>query len=744
MTGLPRFAPKSLKLIALAAALAAPMVFVAPLAAQPAPAGDAAAPAAAVAPSPEVKNAVENFWHYGKIARYDLATAEAEKILAANADPQSVLVALEQVSSERQDSLDEWLLRWQGVDQMRDVATKVNAVVADGYRARRSSPEFIKEQISRLFVNDRAYSLAMPRLRESGELTVPFMVDLLRDPTKKSSAPTIRRALRDLGRLGLHPLVAATEMQDWDTLNVLIATLGDMGYDMAAPYISRVIESAEAPAATKAVAAEALAKLGAVQTKASDGFFAIGQKFYDNQSSITADTRFPQANIWRWDSTANTLVRTQVPHAIFNDIMAMRSSEHTLKLGGAHSDDALSLWLAANYKREADLPEGQTDATRPESYPPGHYWGVEAGSRYLNAALARALKDRNSAVAYRVIRSLQEIVGQSNLFVDQSSRPLINAMQYQDRKVRFEAAFALAGALPQTKFEGQQRVIPLLAEAIAQTGQTSVLVVLPAQDGVNTLVDSLKKENFAVAGATSAEAGVNVAAALPGVDVIIVSDDIGPGKVDDLFNLASQNPKLAGAARLVIAKSNASPYEARKVSEPLLSTTTATEAPGLKPAIEEARTKAGALPLDPALATEYATRAGQLLMKVGISRGQIYDLEPAKPALLAGLNDARPEIVKLAGQALAYLNDKDSQSGLLVTASDSKTTDEVKISLYKSLATSAKFFGNKLSAAEITTLEATVADATNLDVRSAAAEARGALNLPADQAKNLIVKQAKL
>jgi hypothetical protein len=236
---------------------------------------------------------------------------------------------------------------------------------------------------------------------------------------------------------------------------------------------------------------------------------------------------------------------------------------------------------------------------------------------------------------------------------------------------------------------------------------------------------------------------VNLANSLPAVDVMVISEDIGPGNVDSLVNMTSQSPRLAGAAKLVMTHSNASPWEPLKNSSNMVNTTTATDAAGLKPAIEEAHKRASALPLDADSATEYATRAGQLLLRVGISRGQVYDLEPAKGTLLAALSDARPEIVKLAGQCLALLNDKDAQTGLLSTASDAKTADDVKISLYKSLATSGKFWGNKLDATQLQTLEGTVADATNLDVRSAAAEARGAMNLPADQAKNLIVKQSK-
>lgn len=734
MFGLPRFAPKTPLYCLILTLLAGPVL-----------AQDAAAPAAI---DPALKTVVENYWHFGKVARYELAAAEGQKILSMGKDAEEVLRAFEAVSADRGDNLDQYLLRWQGIEQMKDVNASVVKVIADGYVARRSDTKFIQQQIDRLTsgtIGDRPYSLAITRLRESGELAVPTMIAVLRDPTKRAAHPNIRQGLRDLGKYALNPLVAATEMKDWDTLVVIATVLGEGGYDAAAPYLAKLLESPDAPASVKAAAGQSLSRLGIAggSIRASDLFFTLGEKIYDQTSSLGPDTRFPTANVWQWKDEG--LVRTRVPQEIFHEVMAMRSCEYTLKMGGGRSDDALSLWLAANYRRESELPDGQTDATRPEGNPTGHFWGVEAGAKYLNSALARALRDRNSAVAFKAIRSLQEIVGQSNLSAGGAGRPLINAMQFPDRTVRFESAFALAQALPQTNFDGSQRVIPLLAEAISQTGRAGVIIVMPNADQTSAMVEQLKAgDAYNVAGASEAAGIISASLTLPAIDVIVVHEDLGPGNVDQLFNFASDNVRLAGAARLVITKTNASMYETRKVSESLLSTTTAADAAGLKAAIEEARKKVGSGALDTESATKYATRAGELMLKVGISRGQVYDLAPAKQALLAALSDTRPAIVALAGQVLGLLNDKDSQVGLLAAAMDEKHADEIKIGLYKSLATNAKFFGNHLEPAQLQDLEKTVGGSGNLEVRSAAAEARGALNLPADQAKSLIVGQSKL
>jgi len=44
------------------------------------------------------------------------------------------------------------------------------------------------------------------------------------------------------------------------------------------------------------------------------------------------------------------------------------------------------LWLASNYKREVELPQGVTDPTRAENQPNAHYYGVSAGAQYLKHA----------------------------------------------------------------------------------------------------------------------------------------------------------------------------------------------------------------------------------------------------------------------------------------------------------------------------------------------------------------------
>src|ERR1700722_5527453 len=113
------------------------------------------APAVSLPDNESLKDSIENFWHYGKIARYDVAAAEGQRVLSQNTDPKELLAAFEAVAQGHHDNLDEWLLRWEGVDQMRDVSTQLITALNKGHQARRTDPKYIEQNIQELATNER-------------------------------------------------------------------------------------------------------------------------------------------------------------------------------------------------------------------------------------------------------------------------------------------------------------------------------------------------------------------------------------------------------------------------------------------------------------------------------------------------------------------------------------------------------------------------------------------------------------
>jgi hypothetical protein len=740
---------RSLPSMALACALSVPAFVNVPLAysQQQQPPAAPAANANAQQADDAIRRAVDDYWHYAKIARYDLANQAAQAILTQYKDQgPAVLRAFQSVSSDRGDNLDQWLLRWQQNADLRESTNQIIALVNQGRLTHRSDLNFIQQQVERLATNERAYVLGVQQLRNSGELAVPVMIDTLRDPNKQQLHATTRRALIDMGRAALNPLIASTEMQETDTLIAVIDALGNIGYDVSVPYLLRLASDPNRPGAVQSAATQALVRMGVENPKGmnpAEAFYDLAEKFYYDQAAVVAPQGQNTAFVWFWDQQ-NGLVKKNVPSPIFNELMAMRTSEYALKLD-ANSGKAVSLWIASNFKREAELPQGQNDSTRAENQPDAHYYAVASGTQFLNPVLARALRDHNAPVAFKSIRALAETAGASSMFSGQAGQPIIDALSFPDRVIRFEAAYAVGSAQPQSDFQGKDRAVQILADALNNTGKPNVLAVLPNQNDVNALTEALGAE-MSVAGAPTAAAAVEQAQKLASVDYIIVSEDLPEAEVTRVFDAANTSPRLDGAARIILTKTPASRYAAQSINNPMVSISqaSASDANSIKAALAASQKKSGGLTTDAETAAANALRSAQLLATLAASRSQVLDLSIAQPALLNALNTPSADLTRSAGHVLAQLNSKEAQAGLVAKALDQATPDELKISLLNDLATNAKFYGNQLDAGSIAPLEAAVHDAANLQVRSAAAEARGALNLPADQAKKLILEQSRV
>src|SRR5688500_2915721 len=313
--------PRSLANLTFACLVACPVlpVWAQATNAQPGAAGTAAgagqaglSPAAASAnPSREVVQAAEDFWHYASIAKYDLAAAAGQKLLSMNPPAPDVLAAFEKVVNDRNRrvaaelrvTLDERMLHWQQNAQLKDAATQLLKIFREARGQVSSSPDFIVAQVRRLSINRRAYELAMEELRRSGEMAVPIMIAFLRDNQQREHHIAIRNALRDLGRQALNPLHAATEMDDWTTLQWVISALGDIGYRESIPYLVRLLQAREVPQSVKQAATQALAKLDVPnpnELQASRLFVELADGFYNNRVQIVPNQGAKEWFIWTW------------------------------------------------------------------------------------------------------------------------------------------------------------------------------------------------------------------------------------------------------------------------------------------------------------------------------------------------------------------------------------------------------------------------------------------------------------
>lgn len=706
-----------------------------------------AAPAAAPADTDLVQN-IENLLHYYLIGNYTLAATEATNLVGRPDDITLVRTA-ERMAADRGLSLDTVLGRFRETPELKDVSVqlveKLNKIRAQHVR----DPQVINQNIDKLSGNQRERDAGLTGLQQAGEIAVPLMLDRLRDNSKAQQHPTILSALANLRGGGVvAPLIAATDTKDTGLLTKLADVLMELQYNEVVPYLVAKVEDPNASSAVRSSISAALARKGVnVKTvKAGDLFYSLAERYYYGTAAIRPDTREDKARLWFWDD-ASGLVFREVPPAVFGDVMAIRTAELAMKHNA--SGDAVSLWLAANNKREVEAPQG--DAVYPYSTLNAHYWNVRVGAQHLNAVIRRAMNDGNgyssldpaqrsvhTLITLKAIKSLAEISGQSNLAGSQ----LIDAMRYPDRTVRYEAALALAGGLPQQSFPGQDRVIVLLGEALAQTGTPGLLIFANQPADVQKLSNGLK-DKFRTAGGTNAAQVIAESGALPSIDAILIAEDVNPAELSKLLTAASNSARLDHAAKVVMVSTKSSPWFRAALTDQRLSATTATveSADQLNEAIAAGKKRAGGVPVDDATAMDYAMRSAGVMGKLAISRGQVLDLRAIEPTLLSSLGDARVELAKASAQVVGLLDSDKAQAALCDKAVDDKSADDLKIVLYKSLATNVKFYSGRLDPARIDTLRKAASNEKTAEVKSAAAEALGALNLTTEQVKPLILER---
>ena len=413
-----------------------------------------------------------DFLHYTKIGRFDLAKGYAQAVLDSNPDPVQLLSF-----SEANPKGYAILLRVVDVApdaELVDVSRKVLNLIEQGKFIRRSEPKIIIAEIKRLSTTDRGWLTAVKRLRNAGEYSIPFMIDAITDNSRKDEWKDIKRALPEIGRDAIRPLTAALQSDDTALKAEIIKALGGISYPQALGYLKYVMEK-DASAQLRALAAESIKRIDpdVLTAPAATLFFRLAEGYYYHAESLQPAEDANFGNIWFWDPAGQRLLREKVDRSYFNELMAMRACEWALKADPAFGW-AIGLWQAAYFKAES------AGIDMPAYFGPGHAdamtYATTAGPEYLHQALGRAIKDENVYVALGAIEALATTAGEKSLLYRIGTvQPLVWAMSFNDKSVKYSAAIAIAAAGPKEKFAESKLVVANLAQALAETGEDTDL-----------------------------------------------------------------------------------------------------------------------------------------------------------------------------------------------------------------------------------------------------------------------------
>jgi len=567
-----------------------------------------------------------DFLHYTKIGRLDLAKGYAQVILDSNPDPVELLA----LSKENPRG---YAILLRVIDtapdaELVELSSKLLDIIKQGQLIRRSDPKIIVEEIKRLSSKPpRGRLTAVKRLRDAGEYAIPFMLDALADMSRKEEWPNIIWALPQIGRDAIRPLVAALQTENVAVKGEIIKALGGIGYPQSLAYLKYIIEKDDS-AVLRDLAGQSIRQIDPAALSprspvvlSAQLFYRLAESYYYHAESLVPAEDADFANVWFWDSAAQRLERKEVDKSYFNELMSMRVCEWVLK-ADAGFGQAIGLWVAAYFKAES------VNVSMPDYFGPGHAdamtYATTAGPEYLHQALARAVKDKNAFVALGVVEALATTAGEKSLLYRLGiAQPLVQALSFNDKAVRYSAAIAIAAAGPKEMFAESKLVVENLAQALAET---------------------------------------------------------------------VENVDLANEW----------------------------------------------------IATSYAVRAARVMLKLAETRNRVIDLSAAQDALINATKDERAEIQVLAGRILAHLDSPGAQRSITAMALAETSDMDVRIAAFDSLAISAKLNANLLNNEMIDAIYGLVgSQEIDPDLRSAAASAYGALNLPSQKVKDLILDQAR-
>ncbi|MDK1031153.1 MAG: HEAT repeat domain-containing protein, partial [Planctomycetia bacterium] len=683
------------------------------------------------------------FVHYFRLARFDLAADEGAKVLAVNLKP-IVMLALAESRSTGYDTL----VKMQTVKEMGDVPAKILKLVDEGMRQKRTDPERINKNLMRLANGPRAYHLGLKELKYSGPYVVSHALVILQDPANKEKIwPEVIRALSQIGRPVVLPLVYALATESEGLKQTICDILGSIRYSYSLPALKAIMEDKTLSGVTHTAARDAMQRISGdpkiLETPAKVLYLDLARRYYEGKISGISDSRSATTDVFGWVNKG--LTYKAVPTSIVGEVLSARACVDALR-ADPRALDAVTLWVSAQLQMKAKLPDKpvrESNPFAPKDMPDVEFFALAVGQQYLYEVLADAMKSENADVALQAIYALEKVsdekylrsYGQSGLV-----SPLAEALRYPDRRIRFAAAFAMAEVRPVEKFLGSEDVVPVLAEALnLQTGK-AVLIAEPDSDNRNRIKSALEKAGYRVVGAVSGKEAIEQSEDMPRLDAVIVSSRTRKVNHGEVIHILRANPNTEITPVIVLSWPDdpirGSELKAKYKYVEVIEADTQTE--GIEKAIADLAKAVGSITFEAEKSAAYSLRAAKELKRIASSKSA-YNARDARQVLLNSLSNRPEDLIIAAIEALAEIADPEITRAIAKVATHADTPLEVRLAALGSLTRAIRFAGNHLKAVTIEKLR-TMTEEKDTKLRNAVATVLGALNLPPAEGAKILLK----
>ena len=689
---------------------------------------DEAAPEASAAVSSAdtaaLKKHVDDFIHYILVGKVDLAQAAGEAVLAGSTSDSDLATLVD--DNDLADRLSKAISRSRAMGGVSDLATKIEDRVEDGRKSLARNPQRIAESITMLSKTLREQRIAEERLQAAGEYAVPQLLAVIVDGTDAKAELAATRNLVALNRLSVLPLSMSLTNLHGDAQRKVVGILAEIGYPTALPFIVEILARDSSTPDVKAACQTAFAQLNGRTDDVSAQFAALARKFLNREDSLVPYAADATNNLWSFDSSSGGfagLSATTVATSVFCDAMAMSLARRSLA-ADATNTGALAIYVAADLRRENTLGSDE----KVGRYSP-QFFATAAGPSVCAEVLSIAIDARDSALVRDAISVLRQTASGAALTMPNGRAPMLEALSYADRRVRLDAALAIAHSAPTQSFASDFSVVPTLASAISDSGVNRAAVLGGTMDDRQMIGQQLQSAGFlSVAGADT-------------FDTMEV--DVVRGSLDEI-KASVERVRASGltSASPVLAISNAleelAVRRAFEGNNTVIVWTEGSTADSFRSAATTAMSNASGSVMDEAEGAEYALEAAGALRAIAFSGTKIFSINDAEAALLRGLASKQGGLRMEIAAVLAISASADAQRALIDAALTS--SGEEQIGLCDLAAAAARKTGSKADERQLSSLRELIAGSEG-EIADAAGRLYGSLDAGSAEAVKLITAE---
>ncbi len=692
---------------------------------------------------------LDDFAHYVLTANNEMAYSVGEQLLSRNLTNIQMMELVESGDVKRFESVVQRAMRAQDGGKLQATAGKLLKAYETGKLELARNPDVIAANIKALKDGQaRAKLLARQGLVRAGEYAVPQLLATLVQGNDPQHAMEAQSVMIDMGRQAIMPLATALPSVPDAQKEKIARVLGLIPYKQSLPFLADQLASSGNPS-VRAECQRAIDRLGGAQGDAAVLYRSLAEAYYGEKSEVTS---FPgETHQLLWNYTPNVgLFATAIQTPVFHEAVAMSLLERSMMLeqaNGGVSPDTLALWVASNYSREFDTPQGYVNPAYPvegaaaegqKTRRSADYFGVASGPNVAQRVLARAISDHDTPLARRSLAAVEKTAGGRSVLDGGTGRaPLASALTYPNRRVQADAALAIAAAQPMAPFTGSERVVPTLAGTVRGATDLYAAVVTSSVERYQSMRGLLEKSGFKVLpqGAQLADLEGAIAES-PAVDLVVgasLSAEKGGQLIMDSragVKTAATPILLASSQDVYIDQSYRYASDSTIAVRPIGAGDSA-----MQETVKNLVQEASGGPITKDEASAYAARSLGALRDLAVSNNPVLRVSEAASSLITALGETSGSTRMEVADVLARIPQDRCQRSIMDAALAAEGTD--RVALLGAVSDSAKRFGSFLDERQVTRLVEIAKTAPESEA-TAAASLMGALNLPNGQILPLI------